>query len=345
MSVEVDPARLAHAATGLEDIVRVDYERAAAALRRGFPSSHRAWEQHPRRRRGPLQRGRRVPRARRRPPRGRGRGRRDRRRAPHDPAQPRPRRVGPRGHARCRATGHDAARRLRRPVRGRGPGPARVGPADLGASPVGVRLANQEDFLRISFATAGLAPSLLPTPVAVSGLVTNLESIQAAADDLAAVAATLQTEANARFDQFATEATVGWTDLSVDGYRAVVDSLKPGARAGPADHRRDGGDAAVGARPARGVLDRVHHVHWPVLRHRASGAHIPTGHRDRERRVATRHTRLGRGARWLAAQRAVLAAVSGAITQLDGMITDVPPAAARPPPGPTSSGSPSPGHR
>ena len=37
MSVEVDPARLAHAATGLEDIVRVDYERAAAALRRGFP--------------------------------------------------------------------------------------------------------------------------------------------------------------------------------------------------------------------------------------------------------------------------------------------------------------------
>ena len=129
---EVDPARLSHAARGLDDVVRSDFERAAAAMRRGYPlqapglgSTLGAVE-------ALLQRHRGVQRP--QPRRRRGRGRRDRGRAARDPAQPRGQRHRARRDARPRAGGRDGCRlrcRRNRCPRGRRARPARVGPAGL----------------------------------------------------------------------------------------------------------------------------------------------------------------------------------------------------------------------
>jgi hypothetical protein len=88
------------------------------------------------------------------------------------------------------------------------------------AAPLDV--AAQSDLLRISFAIAGMAPSYLPTPVALSGLVANLASIRTAATDLARIAENLQVDVNAAFDHYAGEATVGWQDGGVETYQEVI---------------------------------------------------------------------------------------------------------------------------
>lgn len=181
----------------------------------------------------------------------------------------------------------------------------------------------QNEFLRISFATAGMAPEYLPTPVAVSGLVTNLDSILAVASDLAGVAASLQTDVNAKFDQYTTEATVGWHDDSVEAYRAVVATMNQElARA-----RKTIDAMAATLMSVYALLESF----WSafitftaqffstVVRLRLDGGGAPSATVE-----STLHTVAAAASeKWLAAQRTVLDTVSGAISQLGDLVSDV----------------------
>jgi uncharacterized protein YukE len=190
-------------------------------------------------------------------------------------------------------------------------------------TPHDIGLRTQNEFLRISFATAGMAPAYLPTPVAVSGLVSNLESILATARDLAAVAASLQTDVNARFDQYTAEATLGWVDDSVEAYRAVVATMSQElARA-----RKTIDAMAATLMSVYTLLESFWAAFMTftaqffstVVRMRLDR----TGPQSATVESTLRTVAAAASEKWLAAQRTVLDTVSGAITQLGDLASDV----------------------
>ena len=202
--VQIDPAQLARAASGLDDIVKGEYGRIAATLRRGFPLGapglgsllgpqeayyNEVADYHVRNLLaaadavGEIAAGLR--------------------------AMVRNLHASEEAHT----TGMLAAHRtpdVERATRVDATADRDAPPADWDAVALDTR--TQSDLLRISYAIAGIAPSYLPIPVAVGGLVANLASMRTAATELAAVADSLQTDVNAKFDHYAAEATVGWRD-------------------------------------------------------------------------------------------------------------------------------------
>jgi hypothetical protein len=216
--LQVDPAQLARAASGLDDIVKGEYVLAAASLRRSFPLEapglgtlfgaqeayyNQVADYHARNLQaaaeavGGIATGlRAMVRDLQASEEAHTTGLLGRHRTPDEESA-----------SRTTATADRDAR----------PHP------ELDAELVDLR--TQSDLLRISYATAGLAPSFLPTPVAVSGLVANLASIRTAAMALAAIAQSLQTDVNAKFDHYAAQATLGWSDGGVEAYRGVITAM------------------------------------------------------------------------------------------------------------------------
>jgi hypothetical protein len=187
------------------------------------------------------------------------------------------------------------------------------------AAPIDVR--TQSDVLRVSFAIAGMAPAYLPTPVAVSGLVANLASIRTTATALAGVADSLQTDVNALFDRYASEATVGWRDGGVESYQGVVAAVSREL----ARVRRTIDLLSATLMAAFAVLVEF----WSTFA-QFTAAMFGTVMRLHQTRsgpagagVEATLTSLGASAsaRWLAAHRTVLATVATAVNQLGDTVS------------------------
>jgi hypothetical protein len=303
---QIDPARLARAASGLDGIVKGEYARMAAALRRGFPLEAPGL--------GSL--------------------------------------LGPQEayynevadyHVRNLLAAADAvgeiAVGLRAMVRNldaseeahttgllathRTPDDEKAGRIDATADRdaprtdwdgVALDTRTQSDLLRISYAIAGIAPSYLPTPVAVSGLVANLASIRTAAMELAAVAGSLQIDVNAKFDHYAAEATVGWRDDGVGAYLGVIAEMN--SELARAQRTIDALSATLMATFA--MLSAF----WSAFA-RFTGDFFATVLRMRQTspnpdqtQAALASLGAAASARWLAAHRSVLSAVATAVAQL-----------------------------
>jgi hypothetical protein len=304
--VEIDPAQLVRAASGLDDIVKGEYGRIAATLRRGFPLEapglgnllgpqeayyNEVADYHVRSLLAAADAVGEI-----------AAGLRTMARNLHASEE---------AHttgmlATHRAADEEPARRV---------DVSKDRDAPLGDwDGVALDTRTQSDLLRISYAIAGIAPSYLPTPVAVSGLVANLASIRTAATELSAVAASLQTDVNAKFDHYAAEATVGWRDGGVEAYQAVIAAMNDElARA-----RRTIDALSATLMATFAMLSAF----WSAFA-RFTGDFFATVLRLRQTSPNPDQTQatlasLGAAAsaRWLAAHRGVLSAVATAVTQL-----------------------------
>jgi hypothetical protein len=86
---------------------------------------------------------------------------------------------------------------------------------------VGTQLA----FIAIGVATASMAPTYLPAPIAAALLVANGFSMIGCARELAEIAGTLDSDVKAKFDSYSNSATAGWLDDSVVEYKNVVGEI------------------------------------------------------------------------------------------------------------------------
>jgi len=307
VSLQIDPARLARAASGLDDIVKGEYGRIAATLRRGFPLEapglgsllgpqeayyNEVADYHVRNlvaagdAVGEIAAGLR--------------------------AMVRNLHASEEAHTEGMLGTHRTADD--EPVRRTTASADRDVPAEQDWDGVALDQRTQSDLLRISYAIAGIAPSYLPTPVAVSGLVANLASIRTAATELAAVAESLQTDVNAKFDHYAAEATVGWRDGGLEAYQGVIAAMNDElARA-----RRTIDALSATLMATFAMLSAF----WSAFA-RFTGDFFATVLRLRETspnpdqaEAALASLGAAASARWLAAHRSVLAAVATAVTQL-----------------------------
>ena len=304
---EIDPTQLARAASGLDDIVKGEYARIAATLRRGFPldapglgsllGTQEAYynevaDYHVRNLLaaadavGEIAVGLR--------------------------AMVRNLQASEEAHTTGMLATHRAADE--EPARRTTVEADRDAAAQHDWDGVAIDTRTQSDLLRISYAIAGFAPSYLPTPMAVSGLVANLASIRTAAVELAAVAASLETDVNAKFDHYAAEATVGWRDGGVEAYQGVIAAMN-----GELAQARRTIDALSATLMATFAMLSAF---WSAFA-RFTGDFFATVLRLRQTSPDPDQTQatlasLGAAAsaRWLAAHRSVLSAVATAVTQL-----------------------------
>ena len=321
--VRIDPDQLSRAANGLDAIVKHDYERNAAVLRQSYPLEppglgtmlgtleayyNEVADYHARNLRAAADAVGEI-----------AAGLRATVRLSH---------AGEEAHSEMMlATARvpsDPGRAVLRNAAADRSAPGRLPDWAHDAVPVDLRV--QADFLRIAFATAGMAPSYLPAPVAISGLVTNLVSVQATANALTDIAANLQTDVNARFDLYTVEATVGWEEGGVEAYQSVVAIMNA-----ELDRVRTTIDALAA------TLMSVYSLlasFWAAFTAFTGDFFRSVLRLHQERSGADATTTLARvGAdacsRWLTAHRSVLTTVSTAVTQLGETIADF--SAGRPP--------------
>jgi hypothetical protein len=95
----------------------------------------------------------------------------------------------------------------------------------LGGTGEVVSLATQLSFIGIAFATADLAPTYLPAPIAATLVVANGFSMIGCARALAAAAAMLADDVKPKYTTYTNDALRGWNDSSVTEYQNVIGEL------------------------------------------------------------------------------------------------------------------------